>query len=346
MSKINIYIIERNIVGCATSDEISALHSWLERNKSNRDAYFRMKNIWDACRIKGYSQDEIHREWELLARRIGRTDILPDIRQTTDRKPVIRRWMRYAAMIAIVIGFASALVWLLYSYSSSQNVSQQVTYQQIMVAEGKRTQVILADSSKVWLNAGAILKYPSDFNNNNRTVIFDGEAFFDVAHNPSAPFVVQTSKKRITVLGTTFNVMDYSADDFAVTTLVSGSVVMQTVSETGKPEKEYVLEQNQQAFFDKTISEVTLYNVIIDPNSTHVNKVYQFRDRPLLEITQRLEKLYDVKIHIADENLKNVEYSGTFQTHQSIEEVLMFLNFGNQFSYTIENQLITIMSNE
>jgi len=71
MARINLCIIKRNITGCATDEEQTILHQWLTRDEANRDVYSLMKNIWDSCRIKCYSQDDIRSEWERFLKRIN-----------------------------------------------------------------------------------------------------------------------------------------------------------------------------------------------------------------------------------------------------------------------------------
>ena len=247
----------------------------------------------------------------------------------------------YAAAASIVLGL---LIPAAYFYLKPATDRVAVHFIDESTQRGELKTIFLPDETKVTLNAGSRLKYPEQFYGDVRDVFLDGEAFFDVTHNEKMPFVVSTDKQKITVLGTTFNVMDFSGNDYAFTTLVSGSVKVQPKSETEKPEAEYILTQNQQAFFDKTTSEVEITNVNIDPTRAWVNKFYRFRDKPLLDITHWLEKFYGIKINIADENLKTVEYTGIFNTDQTIDEILKFLNLDKQFSYSSKNNVITIVS--
>ena len=326
-------IILHYLQGSISEDEMRELVVWLNENHKNKPLFFDLKNMY-ALRKGGLypSKEEIAQSMRRLTAKMNV--------EKSDKKPKIYGFYKYAAAAAVLI-FLTVGIQMLF-----HKEEKQMAYIEMIVESGPNMrQITLPDSTKVMLNMFTKLTFPERFDDNLREVFLDGEALFDVTHNEESPFVVRTDKQEITVLGTTFNVMDYSADDYAVTTLVNGSVKMQPVSETEKQGKVYILEQNQQAFLDKTTSEVALTHVTIDPTRAWVNKMYQFRDRPLLEITQRLEKFFDVKIHIADEELKNVEYSGTFQTDQDIDEVMMFLNFGKQFSYTIENDVITIMSN-
>ena len=96
----------------------------------------------------------------------------------------------------------------------------------IETSQGAEFQVVLADSTKVWLNAGSKLWYPVDFVGNERRVRLVGEAYFDVKWNDKIPFIVGTSRADIFVHGTEFSVRDYLGRE-NLTTLVSGSVSVQ-----------------------------------------------------------------------------------------------------------------------
>lgn len=97
----------------------------------------------------------------------------------------------------------------------------------VEVPVGQRKKIVLPDGSVVWLNSKSKLTYPSVFNNGTREVELEGEALFDVTHNPDKPFTVITPAYRINVLGTVFNVKSYSANMVFETTLISGSVKVQ-----------------------------------------------------------------------------------------------------------------------
>ena len=328
-------IVLHYLQGNISEDEMRRLVVWLGESNKNKQLLFELKNIYELRKGGNYPDKKD------IAQSLKRLKAKMKVPPVSKKQRYLTWFYRYAAAVAILIVMTLSVKMLFREDMSLSYIELSTESGEIM------NQISLPDGSEVNIYASTKLKYPDRFDDNIREVFLDGEAFFDVTHNENAPFVVHTDKQKITVLGTTFNVMDYSADDFAVTTLVSGSVKMQTVSKTGTTVNEYILENNQQTFLDKTTSEVTLhYNVKIDPTNTQVNKVYQFRERPLLEITQRLEKFYGVKIQIADESLKNVEYSGTFQTDQDIDEVMKFLNFGKEFSYTIENDIIIIMLNQ
>src|SRR5690606_37889089 len=96
--------------------------------------------------------------------------------------------------------------------------------------------LFLADGTKVWLNAASRISYGKNFGNGAlRDVYLDGEAFFDVAHDPDKPFIVHTSSIQIKVLGTSFNVRSYAEDNTIETTLVQGKVRIEHPDQAGEP---------------------------------------------------------------------------------------------------------------
>lgn len=114
---------------------------------------------------------------------------------------------------------------------------------------GQKSVLILPDGSKVWLNVDSKLTYTRDFTKRNkREVHLDGEAFFNVVHNESSPFIVHTSSSiRIEVLGTSFNVKSYKDDQTVETVLVNGKVSIDKLEENGLTLENLILEPNQRA---------------------------------------------------------------------------------------------------
>ena len=326
---MNEELLIRFLTRTCTQEELSEVEKWISVDQTNADWLFEMERIWSLKDVLNYSDQK---KIEAAYRRFVRATSIERQKQAVIRK-MYGSWMKYAAAVAIVCLLAAN-----FYQAFRDKPSEEVAVNTIEVPVGQRAAVTLSDGTRVWLYSGSVLNYPASFDQNNRTVRLDGEGYFEVTHNEKTPFVVQTEHQKITVLGTTFNVMDYSSDDFAVTTVVSGSVEVQPE----KQEKAYVLKRNQQVFYDKTTSEVAVTNVKVDSTRSRVDKFYHFRDKSLLEIMQRLAQFYDVKIHIADEALKNEEYSGTFHTGQELDEILDIINIDQQFSYIIENETITI----
>jgi ferric-dicitrate binding protein FerR (iron transport regulator) len=243
-----------------------------------------------------------------------------------------------------------------------------LAYNQIITTKGQKSQIILSDGTKVWLNSETTLKYPSPFNNVKREVFLEGEAFFEVQKKDNKiPFIVKTSEIDIKVLGTRFNVMAYSDEETIETTLVEGSVCI--IRKNIKPAyaQEIFLKPNQKATLLKKGSQVILSEIETEkPTLIKSTKTIQpisptekeqifispkvdielhtawkndrliFQSETFENICYRLERWFDVKIHIQNEELKNYRYTGKFLHKETINQVLEILNLTTPINYTFK----------
>jgi len=123
---------------------------------------------------------------------------------------------------------------------------QEVQMNEVVIPYGKKSELLLADGTKVWLNAGSLLAFPSGFTGDTREIYLEGEAFFKVAKRESKPFIVKTGTLDIKVLGTHFNISAYPADATIETVLLEGSVAVEKPKTFGLGKKEVVLKPRQK----------------------------------------------------------------------------------------------------
>ena len=121
---------------------------------------------------------------------------------------------------------------------------------EVIVPYGKKSQLVLADGTKVWLNAGSRLAFPTRFTGNKREVYLEGEAYFEVIKSDNKPFSVNAREVMVRVLGTRFNVSAYANDNAIETVLVEGYVNLSEQSESGLFRKEIVLVPGQLASYN------------------------------------------------------------------------------------------------
>lgn len=135
--------------------------------------------------------------------------------------------LKYAAVVAVLVG---STFFLRGYFSSPEEI-----YSKVEVPVGESLFITLCDGSTVNLSPRSVFKYPDSFNGEERRVVLDGEAFFDVRENTDKPFIVQTNRYSIKVLGTKFNVLDYMNSPIYEATLYEGSVEIYKDNDQMKP---------------------------------------------------------------------------------------------------------------
>lgn len=193
---------------------------------------------------------------------------------------------------------------------------QSVIAQELSVPAGQRAHILLPDGSKVWVNAGSTLSYPSLFSDERRVKLI-GEAFFEVAKGDK-PFIVSTGKVDVKALGTQFNVFNYPKEELSVA-LLEGSVRIY------RPEYErqgVILKPNQQL----TENNGRFLISPIDKNPIIWKEgLYAFDKQKLKDILKKLELYYDVKIFVKDVSILEYEYTGKFRQRDGVMEVLRII---------------------
>jgi len=166
---------------------------------------------------------------------------------------------------------------------------------QLIIPFGKRSYITLADGTKVWLNSGSKLIFPSVFKGKTRVVYLEGEALFEVTKNNDKPFFVETDQFKIKVYGTKFNVQAYQNDKDYNVVLVEGKINMN--SKEGLLSKEIFLAPNQIAtilrgkeiFEINNIENTSFYTAWVDGYLT-------FRDEAVTNVLKRVSRYYNVSI--------------------------------------------------
>ena len=192
---------------------------------------------------------------------------------------------------------------------------------QLIIPYGKTSEILLTDGTKVYLNAGSRLVYPELFTDKTREVFLVGEAFFEVKHDNSHPFIVQTTDIRIRVLGTKFNISAYPSDNIIETVLTDGKVQLQQNS-SGLFEETTDMMPNQLASFNKNSKEIKLD--MIDPDNYTLWKdgICKFESTDLSRIVKKLERFYNIRFSYHDPMLGSIKISGKLGLSENREEII------------------------
>jgi len=206
-------------------------------------------------------------------------------------------------------------------------------YNEIVTPRGGTYQVVLADGTRVWLNADSKLKFPQRFAKSKREVTLVGEAYFEVAKNKNHPFVVRTAGQEVVVLGTSFNVAAYEGESSEQTTLVEGKISVAT------PQYTHQLSPGEQAVI--TENEVAVGEVDTAPFVAWKSGFIAFNEETLEHIMGDISRWYDVDVHFKGVD-KQLRFGGTVSRYANVSEVLKRLELTGQVHFEIEERGIVI----
>lgn len=242
---------------------------------------------------------------------------------------------------SVFIGLiAIAFIWKLSDMGSSEKVAVQ--YYESTTPRGQKSLILLPDSSRVWLNSESTLKYNSNYNITNRDLELEGEAFFEVAEHKKNTFRVITQDYITIATGTEFNVMAYREFGRTETTLVDGTVLITTKSQTGKNKNICTLWPGQKVEFNHSTSKFDKKNTEVIYDIAWRNEQFIFKEIPFEELIIRLGRWYNVTIEINSGDFEHLMYSGKFKNKESIWQVLDIIKTTTPFEYSIDNRKVNI----
>lgn len=212
-------------------------------------------------------------------------------------------------------------------------------YNILKIPQGGEYVLVLADGSRVWLNAQTTLRYPVRFQGNERRVFLEGEAYFEVARNTASPFIVETiDGVEVEVLGTAFNMRTYQDEGFVETVLEKGSVKML------RGEKSVFLVPGTKAVYQKAQEMITMEKVDTELYTAWRKGRYIFLNEPIENILQRLSRWYGMNVFFADERAKEVLFSGDVRKYDTILNLLEAMELSGGVHFIVKGNTITVSS--
>lgn len=244
------------------------------------------------------------------------------------------------AIVFLLCGISS-LFFLWQSERTAAEAVEEYKEYVVEVPDGAKSKITFPDGSVVWLNAGSKVTYDSNFAKESRNVELTGEGYFEVSKNKELPFVVNTGKLTVKVLGTKFNLKSYEEDLEVKVTLKEGAVKVGDFLTDAAP---VVLKPNQRFTFKKMTQTMQVDSVDASHIENWRNGAMTFDKVSLEEIAKELRRLYNIPIRIESDKLKHIVYYSDFQENVSIEKVLEILSSGDKFRYEVKPELIRIFN--
>lgn len=196
--------------------------------------------------------------------------------------------------------------------------------------------LLLADGSKVWLNAASSLRYPTAFTGKERKVEITGEAYFEVAHNPAMPFVVSKGGTSIKVLGTHFNVNAYDDESSLDVTLLEGSVSVATAHSI-QPK---VIQPGVQARVEKDGAIDLDNSVDLNEVMAWKNNLFSFKGADIESIMRQVSRWYNVEV-VFKRPITEKFYAEVSKS-TSVSTLLEMLQATKAVKFKIEGNTITV----
>ncbi|RNL87737.1 DUF4974 domain-containing protein [Sinomicrobium pectinilyticum] len=224
--------------------------------------------------------------------------------------------------------------------NTQQDATNELAYNELKVPYGKNFELVLSDSSHIYLNAGSTLRFPVQFlADQPRNVYLDGEAYFVVASDKERPFTVVTDKMNTRVYGTRFNVTSYRNEGNTYTVLEEGSVgVYPPEADESAPVK---IVPGQRAVMEN--GNIAVEEVRVEKYVAWTRGELYFKNDPFQLILKKLERHFNVEIENRYPELDPLEFTATFKDKTvNVGEVLDIYRKHTPFNYVREGNTITI----
>ena len=320
MEEQNKYISDlliRYVNGLYTRNDIETLRKLASSITERAELESEMDRVWNEAQDLPQSDSHNHLLYKKEAQ-----DLLDKTRKR-ERRISLSTFIKYAASIAIIvsIGFGAKLY---LNHSAKQHTSaSDHLLTEISVNHGEHKQVTLPDGTVVHLNAGTVMRYPTEFTSDIRLVEMEGEAFFNVMRDEGKPFIVRTRQADVKVLGTSFNVKAYQEDELMAVSVRTGKV------EVDMPESVMrlleILKKNEDA------QKVTAW----------LQGGLYFNRTPISSVIHDLERMYNQEI-VLDPNVVFDDYIYGEHDNKSLEAVLNAIQYSTGIRYRKEESRIVL----
>ncbi len=219
----------------------------------------------------------------------------------------------------------------LHYVAGAPKAGSEIRFNTVATPRGGQFQITLPDGSRVWLNAGSSLRFPTLFTGGERKVELTGEAYFEVAENKAMPFKVLANNSEIRVLGTHFNVMAYDDEKQMNTTLLEGSVQIL------KGADKVLIKPGQSAILNKASEKITVAAADADQAVAWKNGYFIFVDESIESIMRKVSRWYDVEVSYTG-NLNNKDFTGTISRNKNVSELLRMLELTGAVHFKIAQE--------
>lgn len=304
----------------------AAIRDWMLQHEDDPELSASMLAMWDS---------EFGKNNETF-NPLALTKLLNDVSSKgtqirTTRRFNIRRILRYAAVVSAIC--LSGIM----TYVATRSDENQETI--LITAKGSTGEFTLPDGTNVRLNSDTRLTYDSKsfMADGKRRVSVEGEAFFDVTKDAEHPFVVKLTDMEVEVLGTSFDVRNYSFSSKEEVVLLTGKVKVE-----GKEIKEPVtIYPDQRLVLDRANGDCNVEKTAAINYCRWIQPRLKLENEPLGDLLITLSRKYSVELDIAANVNLGKRVSITLH-NDDLEDLMPVLSYLTDIDYRIENNTLYI----
>jgi len=296
--------------------ETEQLNTWMNESKENQETAAAVELAWSASEnLQADVEVDLDEEFDALEdlmkedKKADRIQILE--KQIKPQLGITRRLLSIAAGLLFLLTAALLL-------RMNLNSEQPIEWKTITTGEENYT-ATLPDNSKVILNKNSQLTYPDHFNSDQRLVKLVGEGFFDVAHDAAHPFIVETEQEKVTVLGTSFNVL--TTDKGLTSVYVETGKVQVEQKESAQ---KIILVKGEKGTSNIHTKEVKNRGPQSANDLAWYTHVLEFKNTSMDEVFNQISKLYGVEFEIENKAMNLCTFTAKIE-NEKIEMVLKII---------------------
>ena len=351
-------LLIRFILGEATEKEKQKIERWLKIGVKNKQLMQTLEQILHESQLEftQWDEDEL---WDKFASKAGITlsqakspdEVRPRSGVNVILKPIQigMQWcfgtnkspsqyvFRLAIVALLILGGSMGTAVYFKKLQEKRELAYQSTYQEYFTQKGERSSLLLSDGTSIHLNSATKIRFPLVFAKGKREVFLDGEAFFEVAHSETSPFIVHTTDANIRVLGTVFNVTSYSEDNKTQVIVSEGQVAFGGV----KQQDEVLLHRNQLSRVIKGGSPSSAEVIRTDKYLAWLKNQMVFENATLGEVFKQLSRKFDVEFEVLDSSLLNRHIMATF-SNESLSQIIRSLSLSLRFEYKQRGKIVSL----
>ncbi len=304
-----IGLLYKKLSGNLAKEEGKVLEQWLQTSDENKSIAKEVTTSWElGAGFERRNADiaiDLDKEFSRLETMLpeGKKQVHQATRSTN------YTWLKIAAGLALLVGCF---------FLVKNNLTTTPDWVTVQTAAQERQEITLPDGSTIHLNENTTFRYPEVFNQQERIVHLEGEAFFEVTKNPEQAFHVKTPRGKISVLGTSFNVKDLGKGENMAVQVLSGKVKFQA----SHSEQSEILVKSEKAFYDKKRDKIIKErDAFMNEVAWHTRKL-RFSRTSLKEVVKTLGNFYGVELILSEKTMLDCSYSASFKQEKPLANIL------------------------